>query len=152
GEFICGLGNEVLERLGLEDILSHAGAREARTAMFQSTRAASPVRPLPARAVSISRFVLDAELAAEFQRLGGELQQNCRWRERPFEEGTVRATGRRLSAPDDQWRWFGLKIHARNVTLAADIEMHVTPDGYVGVCRLPGNEANVCGLFRRLVG
>src|SRR4051812_539379 len=68
GEFICGLGNEVLERLGLEDILSHAGAREARTAMFQSTRAASPVRPLPARAVSISRFVLDAELAAEFQR------------------------------------------------------------------------------------
>jgi 2-polyprenyl-6-methoxyphenol hydroxylase-like FAD-dependent oxidoreductase len=56
-----------------------------------------------------------------------------------------------LRAPDDQWRWFGLKIHARNVTLAADIEMHVTPDGYVGVCRLPGNEANVCGLFRRLV-
>jgi menaquinone-9 beta-reductase len=151
GEFICGLGNDVLARLGLEDVLTRAGARQARTAMFQTPKAASPVRPLPAQAVSISRFVLDSELAGQFQQLGGKLAQNSRWRDEPFTEGTVRATGRRLRTSDDRWRWFGLKIHARNVSLRADIEMHLAPNGYVGVCRLPGDEANVCGLFRRTV-
>lgn len=46
------------------------------------------------------------------------------------------------------WRWFGLKVHARNVAPAADLEMHLTRRGYVGLCRLPGGETNVCGLFR----
>ena len=151
GEFICGLGNDVLARLGLHNVLSGAGAREARTALFQSTKAASPVRPLPCRAISISRFVLDAELAEKFRQLGGDLQQNSRWRENQFDEGIVRATGRRLRATDKKWRWFGLKIHARNVNLSADIEMHLGANGYVGVCRLPESEANVCGLFRRPV-
>lgn len=152
GEFICGLGNDVLVHLGLQEVLSNAGARPAHTAMFQTAKAASPARPLPAAAISISRFVLDEALAAQFRKLGGELQQNCRWREQRFEEGTVRATGRRprtSDQPDKQWRWFGLKIHARNVNLSADIEMHLAANGYVGVCRLPGNEANVCGLFHR---
>jgi hypothetical protein len=30
--------------------------------------------------------------------------------------------------------------------------MHVGRDAYVGLCRLPGGEVNVCGLFRRRVG
>ncbi len=49
-------------------------------------------------------------------------------------------------------RWFGLKAHARNVPLAADLEMHVSPQGYVGLCRLHGGVVNVCGLFRRRAG
>jgi 2-polyprenyl-6-methoxyphenol hydroxylase-like FAD-dependent oxidoreductase len=152
GEFICGLGHDALANLGLPELLSRAGARPARTAMFQSARAASPVRPLPAQAISISRFVLDEALATQFRKLGGELEQNCRWTHQRFDEGTVRATGRRLpisDQPGQTWRWFGLKIHARNVNLRSDIEMHLANNGYVGVCRLPDNEANVCGLFRR---
>jgi 2-polyprenyl-6-methoxyphenol hydroxylase-like FAD-dependent oxidoreductase len=42
----------------------------------------------------------------------------------------------------------GLKAHARGVTLAADLEMHVTSAGYVGLCRLADETVNVCGLFR----
>jgi 2-polyprenyl-6-methoxyphenol hydroxylase-like FAD-dependent oxidoreductase len=48
----------------------------------------------------------------------------------------------------DGWRLFGLKVHARGVALAADLEMHFVPSGYVGLCRLAGGEVNICGLFR----
>ena len=37
-------------------------------------------------------------------------------------------------------------------TVAADLEMHVLEDGYVGLCRLKGDLVNVCGLFRRPAG
>ena len=49
-------------------------------------------------------------------------------------------------------RWFGLKIHARNVPLVADLEMHVFPRGYVGLCKLTGGEVNICGLFLQMRG
>jgi hypothetical protein len=50
------------------------------------------------------------------------------------------------------WRWFGLKVHARNVALGADLEMYGVRDGYVGMCRLSGGETNICGLFRNHPG
>jgi len=43
---------------------------------------------------------------------------------------------------------FGLKVHAHGITLGADLEMHFVPSGYVGLCRLPGDIVNICGLFR----
>jgi 2-polyprenyl-6-methoxyphenol hydroxylase-like FAD-dependent oxidoreductase len=46
----------------------------------------------------------------------------------------------------------GLKGQAEDVSLTADLEMHFLPDGYVGICRLPGGKVNVCGLFRRPLG
>jgi 2-polyprenyl-6-methoxyphenol hydroxylase-like FAD-dependent oxidoreductase len=49
----------------------------------------------------------------------------------------------------DGWRWFGLKVHARNVELAADLEMHLSASGYLGMNRLADGEVNICGLFRR---
>ncbi|MEI9864946.1 MAG: hypothetical protein WDN00_10405 [Limisphaerales bacterium] len=64
-------------------------------------------------------------------------------------EGIVRATGRRMSTEQGGVRWFGLKIHARNVPLTADLEMHVSRQGYVGLCKINGNEVNICGLFRK---
>jgi menaquinone-9 beta-reductase len=148
GEFISGRGLQVLEQLGLRETLGRAGAIEARTAAFFSGPARSPVRPIAPAALCLSRFTLDALLAAEFQRLGGELQAHERWRD-GFGEGIVRATGRRPQALERGWRWFGIKAHARRLPLQADLEMHVAPDGYVGLCRLGGSEVNVCGLFRR---
>jgi 2-polyprenyl-6-methoxyphenol hydroxylase-like FAD-dependent oxidoreductase len=43
-------------------------------------------------------------------------------------------------------------VHARNVPMAADLEMHASRLGYVGFCRLRDGEVNVCGLFRRPAG
>ena len=147
GEFISGMGREVLGRFEIEDTLRKAGAIESHSDLFRSQTAAGPIRPLPTRALSISRFVLDAELARRFQDLDGQLEENQRWREADFGDGVVRATGRRLDSGKAKSPWLGLKMHARNVSLAADLEMHLIRGGYVGLCRLPNDEVNVCGLF-----
>ena len=152
GEFISGHGLETLERLGLRQLILHAGAVEAHTAAFFSRRAASRPRTLPSPALCLSRFILDDALAREFRRLGGELREGDRWRKTFSLEGVVRATGRQAQATENGWRWFGLKAHARGVSLVADLEMHVAPDGYVGLCRLAHGQVNACGLFRRRTG
>jgi flavin-dependent dehydrogenase len=92
---------------------------------------------------------MDDLLAQQFRTLGGDLRENERWRDEYSTEGVVRASGRRLQTVVNNGRWFGLKAHARNVPLVADLEMHVSPHGYVGICRLNDEEVNVCGLFRR---
>lgn len=152
GEFISGRGVQTLTRLDLRGLLEDAGAVTAdNAAFFTATKATAP-RPLPASAICLSRFKLDAALADHFQKLGGELVSGQRWREEDFAEGIVRATGRRAQVEPGNERWFGLKVHARNVPLTADLEMHVSPQGYVGLCKLNGGEVNVCGLFRRRTG
>jgi 2-polyprenyl-6-methoxyphenol hydroxylase-like FAD-dependent oxidoreductase len=152
GEFISGRGQETLAHLGLRELLECAGAANAATAAFFSATQSTPPHPLPTHAICLSRFTMDRTLAAEFRRLGGELLEDQRLRDENFGEGIVRATGRRAQAKENGPRWFGLKAHARNVTLTADLEMHVSPRGYVGLCRVEGGAVNVCGLFRRRAG
>ncbi len=149
GEFISGRGLETLTWLGLREVADRAGGTLAQTALFCDGNQAIGPRKLPTPALCVSRFALDAALADEFRRLGGELHEGERWRHDLTTEGVVRATGRRLTPVTRGWRWFGIKIHASGVTLGADLEMHFLPDGYVGLCRLAKNEVNVCGLVRR---
>lgn len=146
GEFISGRGQRSLERLGLRDKLIQAGTHIAKTAAFFSGKV-SFQKNLPEPALCISRFVLDNLLAEEFCKLGGDLRSGHRWTEN-FGDGVVRATGRRIQNVVDGWRLFGLKVHARNLRLEADLEMHFVPNGYVGLCRLNNGEVNICGLFR----
>jgi 2-polyprenyl-6-methoxyphenol hydroxylase-like FAD-dependent oxidoreductase len=152
GEFISGHGQETLARLGLRDLLEQAGAVGADTAAFFSTTKSTGPRPLPARAVCLSRFTLDNLLAEKFRELGGELLEGHRRDGEAVGEGVVRATGRHAQTEENGARWFGLKAHARDVTLAADLEMHVSPGGYIGLCRVNGGVVNVCGLFRQRAG
>jgi 2-polyprenyl-6-methoxyphenol hydroxylase-like FAD-dependent oxidoreductase len=152
GEFICGRGRETLARLGLRELLERAGAVGADTAAFFSATQSTRPLPLPSRAICLSRFTLDQLLANEFQKLGGELWAGKRWNDGDTGEGIVRATGRRLQPEEGGARWFGLKAHASNVSLTAGLEMHVSPRGYVGLCRVNGGQVNVCGLFRRRAG
>jgi len=149
GEFISGRGLESLGRLGLRSMLQAAGAVAAHTAAFFSTTSSAQPRRLPSAALCLSRYVLDDLLAKEFCKLGGELRVGERWPAREFPEGIVRATGRRAQEAAASVPWFGLKAHARQVALAADLELHCAPNGYVGLCRLSGGVVNVCGLFRR---
>lgn len=149
GEFICGRGRETLRALGLDKVLLQSGAREARTAAFFAGTTTSPVRSLPETALCLSRFALDTTLANQFRSLSGELHEGKRWSDSLQQDGVVQATGRRSQPKPDGWRWFGLKAHARNVELVADLEVHLARDGYVGLCRLADGVVNVCGLFRR---
>ena len=151
GEFISGRGQATLARLGLRELIDRAGAVSARTTAFFSATQSTAPRPLPAAAICLSRFTLDATLAKKFRELGGEFNEGDRFGGN-FTEGIVRATGRRVQTEAGGSRWFGLKIHARNVPLAADLEMHVSPRGYVGLCKINGGEVNVCGLFRKRAG
>jgi 2-polyprenyl-6-methoxyphenol hydroxylase-like FAD-dependent oxidoreductase len=147
GEFISGAGQRSLDQLGLREKIIKAGTHAAKTAMFFSGTMISEPKNLPEEALCISRFTLDNLLAGEFLKLDGELHSNTRWHEK-FDEGIVRASGRRVQSHVNGWRYFGLKVHARNVKLAADLEMHFVPNGYVGICQLGGGEVNICGLFR----
>ena len=149
GEFISGRGQATLERLKLHELLEQAGAVHAQTAAFFSETKSTAPRSLPASAICLSRFTLDAALAKRFREFGGELRAGTRSPAEDFDEGVVRATGRRAQAEKNGSRWFGLKIHARNVTLDADLEMHVSARGYVGLCKINDGEVNVCGLFRK---
>lgn len=151
GEFISGNGQAVLERLGLLAACHAAGAIQARTAMFVCGTHRSPVRPLDAPALCLSRHRLDALLAETFQNAGGELRVNTRRMATDEPEGTVRASGRRTQTSESSPRWFGVKAHVTGthpVGLEADLEMHMSRDGYVGVNRIGDGEINVCGLFR----
>jgi menaquinone-9 beta-reductase len=120
GEFISGAGQASLARLGLLDGLKSAGAVGAMNAAFFAGEAMVAPRPLPNPALCISRFRLDSWLAEEFQRLGGELRTGARWNGE-YGPGIVRAGGRRAEPVPEGWRLFGLKVHARDVTLDADL-------------------------------
>ncbi len=151
GEFISGAGWKFLEEHQLTGLFPADRIRTAHNAAFFSARRLMRVRALPFPARCISRFILDAALCSRFQELGGELRANERWSGATAAEGLVCANGRRAQPVDEGWRWFGLKVHARNVRLEADLEMHLAANSYVGLCRLPDDEVNVCGLFRRRV-
>ena len=151
GEFISGNGQAILERLGLLARFEQAGAVHARTVMFVCGSNRSPVRQLAAPALCLSRLAMDALLAESFQQLAGELLVNTRWTSGEIREGVVQAAGRRTQAAEKNPRWFGVKAHVSRtspVNLEADLEMHLSPDGYIGVNRINGGEVNVCGLFR----
>jgi 2-polyprenyl-6-methoxyphenol hydroxylase-like FAD-dependent oxidoreductase len=151
GEFISGNGQAILERLGLLARFEQAGAVHARTVMFVCGANRSPVRQLAAPALCLSRLAMDALLAESFQKLGGELLVNTRWTSGENREGVVHAAGRRTQSAEKNPRWFGVKAHvsrSSQVNLEADLEMHLSPDGYIGVNRINGGEVNVCGLFR----
>ena len=151
GEFISGSGQKVLERLGMLPDFQKAGAIYARTAMFVNGHSSSPVRQLPSPALCLSRHKMDALLAETFQQLGGELRLRSRWTSGNCGEGIVSATGRRLPSKEKTVRWFGVKAHvlaSSPVNLQADLEMHLSPDGYVGISRINDGQLNVCGLFK----
>ncbi|HRI12419.1 MAG TPA: hypothetical protein PLX89_05385 [Verrucomicrobiota bacterium] len=149
GEFLSGAGQTILDRHGLMPACLAAGGRWARTVAFATESRLGPVHTLPSPAFCLSRYTLDALLANEFVKSGGELHTHERGVPVPNQPGIVHATGRRPSAQVKGWRWFGVKCHVRHVPLSADLELHFGPSAYVGLCRLAEDVVNVCGLFRR---
>ncbi|HYG34373.1 MAG TPA: FAD-dependent monooxygenase [Clostridia bacterium] len=149
GEFISGQGQEALKRLELLELFEQAEAKQARTAAFFLNQARAAMQTVSPPALSLSRYIMDDLLAKHFRQAGGTLHERTRWTKSMCDEGVVCASGRRVRPVEDGWRWFGMKVHASNVDLLADLEMHSVKNGYVGICRLEPNRVNICGLFRR---
>ncbi len=143
GEFITGLSAATIERLGLAPLL--AAALPHREVAWFIAGQPPRVQQLPSPALGLSRFVLDARLAAAFVAAGGELRTNTRVTDDSPRAGRVFANGRRRGRSP----WIGLKIHALNLPLERDLELHLGDEVYVGLTRVEDNRVNVCGLFRR---
>lgn len=147
GEFLSGKGLQLLRSLDLYPRMIEAGAREARTVRFIGQTSKTDAITMPAPALCLSRYRLDALMARAFVEAGGDLQTGSRV-SGAYLAGTVRATGRQVQSEVSGWRWVGIKAHGYNVTLDADLEMHLRVDSYVGLCEVENGRVNICGLFR----
>lgn len=144
GEFIAGLSETTIEQLGIDSVFVGAGSHRRVTWFRRDRTIRQQTLPEPARA--ISRFVLDARLAALFTARGGTLHPRHRHAEPAHGAGWVATAGRRTrpSSP-----WMGLKLHARNLQTSDDLELHLGDGAYVGVSAVEDGWINVCGFFRR---
>ena len=149
GEFITGLSAATITTLGLASYFSDA-LHHREVAWFigaDATTKPTRIQRLPSSALGLSRHALDHRLATAFTAAGGVLLANTRFPETDTASfpGRVFTTGRRRSRSP----WLGLKIHARDVTLTCDLELHLGDHAYVGLARVEDGSVNVCGLFRR---
>jgi flavin-dependent dehydrogenase len=143
GEFISGLRQETIEALGLKDCLADAAV--LRDVAWYDQRRQLRADPLPAAAQGLSRWALDQRIADQFLALGGVLETGVRQDRQELPPGWVDCAGRR---PARKSPWLGLKCHVRAFQQGADLEMHMSPQGYVGICRIENDCFNLCGLFR----
>ena len=140
GEFLAGIREETLRRLGIEscfkDALSH------RTSIW--FRKGRPIREytLPEPALGISRFALDAGMAGLLRQRGGLLEEGQRFRGKA-PAGTLLTCGRKPHREG----YTGLKAHFGDLRTKADLELHLGRHAYVGISRVENNDVNVCGLF-----
>jgi 2-polyprenyl-6-methoxyphenol hydroxylase-like FAD-dependent oxidoreductase len=141
GEFISGVSQETLERLGVaadlaDARLHHSVAWHEGGHWMRRDSLAEPAR-------GISRWRLDERLVRRLETLGGSVILGAR--EKPLAgQGRVWAAGRRPR----RGGWLGLKCHFYDVPMGADLEMHLGHGGYVGLAGVEDNRVNVCGLFR----
>ena len=147
GEFICGLSEATIEKLGIGSAFTGAGSHRSVTWFLRDRAVRRQALPAPARA--ISRFALDARLAAMFVAGGGKLNTHTRFVTPAGRSGWVDTAGRKLSGSSP---WLGLKLHARNLVTADDLELHLGDEAYVGLSSVEDGWINVCGLFRRRPG
>ncbi|MFA5056907.1 MAG: NAD(P)-binding protein [Opitutaceae bacterium] len=143
GEFITGLDESTVARLGLAPLLADA-LRHRQVTWYQGGRTLC-TQNLPAPALGLSRRTLDARLAETFVAAGGVLSVSTRVPVEAAPAGRVFATGRqRRPSP-----WLGLKVHVRALRLTGDLEVHLGDQAYVGLSGVEDGWINVCGLFRR---
>ncbi len=143
GEFIAGLSAPTIARLGLAPFL-HDALRHREVTWFHGDKRNRRQR-LPSPAFGLSRYTLDARLAAAFVAAGGDLQVRTRVSDMRARPGRVFAHGRRPGKP----AWLALKIHARNLPLDRELELHLGEQAYVGLAHLDDGQVNICGLFSR---
>lgn len=141
GEFMRGLNAQMIDRYELEPILLGA-PRHRRVEWFFHNQSVIDFE-LPEPVYSVGRPSLERYLQKRCQEQGVEFIFKERGKAKS--EGTVIATGRRKSLESP---WFGFKIHLRPISLKSDLEMHLSPHGYVGLSEIENGWVNVSGLFK----
>ena len=144
GEFLSGVHDETLEMLGLTEWIQESP--EIRDAAWYRDGLCKMRHELPSPARGVSRHRLDLELANRFRERGGVLVENARLLPDAWANpGTVVTTGRQ---PVSGGTLIGLKLHLFDLPLEAGLEMHCSPDGYIGLCAVDDGRVNASALFR----
>jgi len=175
GEFLSPEAQHSLAHLGVLGAVAALDPLPLHGAAVTTAGGASVQMPLPAPAWGLSRYALDAGLAAAAQHCGAEFWPEAnvtgvqhtpegavvRLRRRG-EDQTVRARctivacGRHSTAAlpprttgseKRGWRHcVGLKRHYTGVVMEPRVELYLFPGGYVGINGIEGGRANVCAL------
>jgi menaquinone-9 beta-reductase len=173
GEFLSPDARPVLRRLGVEEQLLNAGAREISSARLVVGRDYLEL-PLPKPALAVSRWILDEVLWENARESGAHCFEKTRVRavenkriftsRGDFLVREILLAGGRNSGVDsppstgglatsrarkNAARFIGLKSHLRDVDLEEGVtELHVFQGGYCGLVRIENDLANVCMLIR----
>jgi len=142
GEFIAGLDDTTIDALGLAPLIADAPRHDSMLWHLGGREVGRSRLPRPA--IGISRHALDARMADDFVRLGGELRLRSRAAFEPGAEGWLDATGRRAT----RGGWAGMKVHLAGLETRAPLEFHLGCGAYVGASAVESGHVNVCGLFR----
>lgn len=173
GEFLSYEAVDSLRRLGV-DPLALGAAPVERLAVCVGDRRV--VGPLPFRALSLSRRVLDQTLLDRAQREGVEVKQGARvtrlernaggWRASVASGEEVEAAQVFLATGKHDLRGFGrppglqpdligFKIHldlpsAVRVRIDREVAVHLFPGGYAGLEQVENGRANLCLLVSKV--
>jgi flavin-dependent dehydrogenase len=142
GEFLVGVSDEVLDKLGIADYLKDAVEIDRMSWFIRDRMVLDEALPQSAR--GISRFRLDHRLAEGAEADGVELKMGTGYRGSD-QEGLVWAGGKSVSSGS---KWVGLSAHFEGFT-ADRLEMHCGPLGYFGISPIEDGKVNVTGLFRK---
>ncbi len=142
GEFISGVSEQTLHKLGIASSLADAKLHRSLSWFRGDTLLRQSELPVPAMA--ISRYLLDDRLQKLAIQSGAELLTNTRRKIPQNLLGEVCSTGRK----PNKGEWIGLKAHIRGMTTSAHLEMHSGTNGYLGITPVEDGWLNVCGLFR----
>ncbi|GAA5116066.1 FAD-dependent monooxygenase [Luteolibacter yonseiensis] len=141
GEFISGVTDDTLSRLGVAELFAdarfhHSLAWHNQGQLIHRARLKTP-------ALGISRHLLDERLRNHAVGSGAVVRTNVR--AKPVaREGFVWTAGRRPT----NGTWIGLKMHVKGLPLSEDLEMHCGTNGYAGLAGVEDGWTNACGLFR----
>lgn len=145
GEFICGIKEETIGILGIEELFQTA--TPLKTTEWFINNKSSWRYELPYPAWGISRYKMDDILQQKYQSLGGKLYSRSKLsiEENQEKEGVVWANGRAVEPS----KWIGLKAHFKKFPISKDLEMHMGKQAYVGISHIEDGKVNVCGLFTK---
>lgn len=170
GEFLSPEAQESFQRLGVLDAVTAAGAQPIRHTRITDGAGGSTEHALPAPALGLSRYRLDALLFRHAVSAGveGRTQTRATAIHGTLEDGfsiettngkvraraVLGAYGRRarldrsLNRPflAESSPYVGFKAHYEGPGVPETIELHSAPGGYCGVSPVEENRANVCWI------
>ena len=169
GEFLSPESKAVLQRLGVLEKLMAAGAYSISAARIVAPNGRAIRTPIPGGALSISRWQLDAILAAAIRANGAELRTQTRVKkiEQQDDEFLVHTSAETLRArrviaspgrnsqtlqrvkEEDLTKYVGLKTHLWGAEVSPHlVELHTWRGGYCGLSRIENGRVNACLLAR----